>query len=203
MTPMPVGRRDVAALGAAVAAAASVSWLVARLAPAPPPVVALTVTHPVAPGERLVPADLTPLRATRLPSLGTGPLYARVPLRPGVPVLPVDVGSTPPPRRAAVGPGMVAEAVEVPDTAVPAGVAAGDGVAVAGSLGAGAGTSQLLAADARVLGVEGAPGALGTAPSRVYVLALPLPSALAVATAARNGSLVLLPWSLPAAEVAP
>ncbi|MCL6595984.1 MAG: hypothetical protein K6V73_07215 [Firmicutes bacterium] len=200
---MPMDRRDAVALAVAVAAAAAVSWLVSRLAPPSEPVVAFTVTHPVAPGGRLLPADLTPLRTARLPSLGTGPLYAQVPLRPGAPVLPADVGPTPPSRRTAVGPGMVAEAVEVPDTAVPAGIAAGDGVAVAGSLDPGAGTSQLLAGDARVLGVEGAPGALGAAPSRVYVLALPLPSALAVATAARNGSLVLLPWSLPTGEAAP
>jgi hypothetical protein len=159
---------------------------------------AWTVRRPVAAGSRVVAADLAPLRAPAVPPLPTRsgqPLYATVVLTPGTPLAPGDLTTTPPPKLRPLGPGIVAENVALPAAAVPTGVDVGTTVAVAGSLGA-SNMAELLAPQARVVDVASEPASLGVGPTRVFTLALPLASALAVAAAAHGGAVTLLPWSI-------
>jgi hypothetical protein len=113
--------------------------------------------------------------------------------------VPGDLSTTAPPAFVTLGPGVVAENVSLPPAAVPAGVTAGQNVALAGSESASGGTA-LLATDARVLALASVIANDGEPASDVLTIALPLPSALAVADAARQGALTLLPWRVPAAE---
>ncbi len=189
-------------VAAAAAAAVVTALAVSLLQPASAGGPVLTVRRLVPAGGEVPAGDLVrvPAAPAVLPH-SAGPLYARVALSPGVPIEPGEVSAVRPRAYVSLGPGVVAENVTLPAAAVPAGAAPGHAVALAGTAD-GTSASQLLASDARVLAVSSLASGLGAPASDVVTLALPLPSALVVADAARAGTLALLPWRMPAAEAA-
>lgn len=185
---------------AATAASVVTATAFALLRPTGGAALALTVARAVPAGARVTAADLVrrPVPTPALASAGA-PFYARVALVPGEPLTAGDLSAAPPPRFARLGAGIVAENVTVPTSDVPAGAVPGQRIDVAGTTPDGSAT-QLLASGARILTMSPLPAAGGVAPSDVLTLALPLPSALAVAGAARAGTVALLPWQAPAAQ---
>jgi hypothetical protein len=190
-------------IGAAIIAATATAAALSAAAPARGKDLFLTVRAPVAAGRPVPPGDFVavPLRRLPPPARG-GRLYATVPLEPGEPVVPGDVSRARPPAFAALGSGIVAENLTLPASAVPAGAVAGEPVAVAGSATSTQAT-ELLADRARIVAFHTLPAAVGEPATDIVTLALPLPSALAVAAASRLGTVALLPWRVPAREVRP
>lgn len=185
---------------AATAASVVTTTAFALLHPAGGATLALTVAHALPAGARVTAADLvrTPVPAPVLPA-GDAALYAQVALLPGQPLTAGDLSTAPPPRFAALGSGIVAENVTLAAADIPAGAVPGQRIDVAGTTPDGS-AIQLLASGARILTMSSLPAAGGAPASDVLTLALPLPSALVVAGAARAGTVALLPWQAPAAQ---
>lgn len=201
----------VAPVLAAVVSAAVVTAVAADVLREPSRIDVLVTRTALQKGQELYPADVRALSLppahvppgtlTELPR-DAWPLYARMSLAPGMPLTPLLLSPSRPRSSPKLSAGEVGVEVTVPASTLPGALQPGTQVALAGAILMG-GTETLLAMRAQVLGVSALAGSNGIAPSDQVTLSLPIPVALAVAAADRNGTLSLFPWSVPASPSTP